>query len=317
MNKKSNLEDEKNKKTIFRVDKDKQNPYVIINKQVFEDPSISLKAKGVMGYLLSKPDNWIVRREDILKHCSDGATSLKRAIQELQESGYMKISAERGVNGEIAGWVTKVFETPNLLENQQPDNPEVDLRLLANPEVHYQHVDNTTCGESPPTNNNKLLNNDFNKKTNKKDFDLEFEEFWEAYPKSGKADKQECLKLYCEILKKDFSLHAVIVSALCKQNAERAIKSEMGVFHKNPKGSARWLRGRCWDDPIQTEEEIREEHKPNAPQFRSRPSKTEQGFNVLREFEQKCQEEARNAARSLGYSGIPEIGQYVEGSQDI
>ena len=59
MNKKSNLEDEKNKKTIFRVDKDKQNPYVIINKQVFEDPSISLKAKGVIGYLLSKPDNWI------------------------------------------------------------------------------------------------------------------------------------------------------------------------------------------------------------------------------------------------------------------
>ena len=35
--------------TIFRVEKNAENPYVMIDKNVFEDTSLSFKAKGILG----------------------------------------------------------------------------------------------------------------------------------------------------------------------------------------------------------------------------------------------------------------------------
>ncbi len=45
-------------KTIVRVNK-RSNPYVVIDKTALNDDRLSWKAKGVLCYLLSLPDDWI------------------------------------------------------------------------------------------------------------------------------------------------------------------------------------------------------------------------------------------------------------------
>ncbi|MCU5830256.1 replication protein, partial [Clostridioides difficile] len=43
---------------IIRVSKDKDNPYVVLNKTCLEDVKLSWQAKGLHSYLISKPDHW-------------------------------------------------------------------------------------------------------------------------------------------------------------------------------------------------------------------------------------------------------------------
>lgn len=101
-------------KNIIRVQHDKNNPYVIINKGFLEDKSISLKAKGIMAYLLSKPDNWQVYISDIANHCICGEKSIRSGISELRLKGYIKRFPVYK-DGKIDHWETVVYESPELL----------------------------------------------------------------------------------------------------------------------------------------------------------------------------------------------------------
>lgn len=100
-----------NQGTIFRTHKDKNNPYVQIRKTVFEDNRLSWAARGVMGYLLSKPDHWIVRFGDLLNKGPAKRTALRRVIKELEKYGYMRRARVRNDGGRFS-WFTEVYESP-------------------------------------------------------------------------------------------------------------------------------------------------------------------------------------------------------------
>ena len=67
-------------KTIFRVAKNKDNPYVMIDKRPLENPSLSWKAKGVLAYLLSRPDDWEIILGDLIKRSTDSSKPGKIVI---------------------------------------------------------------------------------------------------------------------------------------------------------------------------------------------------------------------------------------------
>ena len=54
--------------STFRIKKNKENPYVMLHKHFLTDKNLSWRDKGILAYLLSKPDDWIVRVEDIRNH---------------------------------------------------------------------------------------------------------------------------------------------------------------------------------------------------------------------------------------------------------
>ena len=109
--------------TIFRTNKDKDNPYVQINKGVFEDSRISWAAKGLMGYLLSKPDGWTVRFYDLVNHGPQKRGALQRVLKELEQYGYMHRERIRNEAGRFE-YVTEVYELPVLLEAKEKSAPE-------------------------------------------------------------------------------------------------------------------------------------------------------------------------------------------------
>ena len=97
----------------FRIHKDKSNPYVIMHKGFLNDLDISWRAKGVLAYLLSKPDDWQVQVKDITGHAVDGERSARSAIGELMEFGYMSKRVIRE-SGKFARFEYDVFESPEL-----------------------------------------------------------------------------------------------------------------------------------------------------------------------------------------------------------
>lgn len=96
--------------SIYRTQKTRN--YTTVGNEFINDPSLSAKAKGILLYLLSKPDNWETRTEDIVAHMADGIDSIKSGIKELRLAGYMLRKQVQNKEGRFVGWETRVFETP-------------------------------------------------------------------------------------------------------------------------------------------------------------------------------------------------------------
>lgn len=113
--------------TIYRVVKNKNNPYVMIDRRPVDNPKLSFKAKGILVYLLSRPDGWEVSVADLIKHGTDGEAAVRSGLKELKEAGHMRYTQSRNA-GRITGWLIEVFEVPS---------PDCDFQ-----EVEKQHVEN-------------------------------------------------------------------------------------------------------------------------------------------------------------------------------
>src|SRR6187399_98942 len=98
---------------IIRTVKDREHPYRTMNISALQDNRLSLEARGLLGYLLSKPDDWEVRFTDLLTHAGPNCKEdrLRRILKELEGFGYIQRTRKNVAHGKFE-WVTTVFETP-------------------------------------------------------------------------------------------------------------------------------------------------------------------------------------------------------------
>jgi hypothetical protein len=139
------------KQTIFRTVKDKDNPFVMIDRRPIENPELSWKAKGILAYLLSRPDNWIVRLGDLVKRSTDKTHAIRGAIRELQKAGHVHRKEIRGENGQFLRYELEVYELPfapdPLIDFPQADNPQAENRTLNDTDSNETELSNGV----PPT----------------------------------------------------------------------------------------------------------------------------------------------------------------------
>ena len=118
----------KKTQTIFRVIKNPENPFVMMDKRVLADPKLSYKAKGILAYLLSRPDNWIINVSDVVNHSPDGEFAVRTGIKELIIAGYVQRKVERNEKNQIVRWVMEVHEQPiQTAETQADQTPPTDF----------------------------------------------------------------------------------------------------------------------------------------------------------------------------------------------
>jgi len=113
--------------TIFRTVKNKDNPFVMIDQRPLLNPAMSWKAKGILTYLMSRPDGWEVSVADLVNRSTDGKASVRAGLQELRDAGHMRYSVSRD-QGRITGWIIEVYEVPTPENSLQP---EFDFRNVA------------------------------------------------------------------------------------------------------------------------------------------------------------------------------------------
>ena len=89
-----------------------ENPFAQIDKRLINDTSISWKTKGILIYLLSKPNNWTAQVKDIIKHATDGRDAVRSAINEAVKAGYIRRVQYKNSKGQYAGIEYQVFEQP-------------------------------------------------------------------------------------------------------------------------------------------------------------------------------------------------------------
>lgn len=59
------------------------------HQPIWNDKSLSTRAKGVYGYMTSKPANWDFSAKRIAEDSKDGVNTIARAMKELEDAGYL------------------------------------------------------------------------------------------------------------------------------------------------------------------------------------------------------------------------------------
>ena len=137
---------------IVRVAKNSN--YVVMNRTALNDKRLSWKAKGIMAYLLSMPDDWVFYMEELMTHAADGRDSFRSGFNELKKAGYVERKPIKDeATKKIKEWETIVHEIPI---EPLTDIPEVEKPLTGNPQMEKPQVENPT-----------LLSTDINQVLNK------------------------------------------------------------------------------------------------------------------------------------------------------
>jgi DnaD/phage-associated family protein len=105
---------------VIRVEKTKN--YTVMSNYHLKDKNLSLKAKGLLSYMLSLPDDWDYSVRGLVSCLKEGKDGIQAALHELEKYGYLKREQGRTANGKLSGAIYTVMEIP-LTEKPHTGKP--------------------------------------------------------------------------------------------------------------------------------------------------------------------------------------------------
>jgi len=154
---------------IIRVNK-KDQPYVLISKELINDKRLSYKARGIVSYLLSKPNGWHVRIGDLINQSDkDGEKSVRSGVQELKAIGYMVPVIDRDPETQrVLKYDYDVREKP-LAQNGKVGKPLAQKGKVGKGKVGNRQVNNKGLKVINDLSKDKIDVNNNNKSIKPKD----------------------------------------------------------------------------------------------------------------------------------------------------
>jgi hypothetical protein len=117
--------------TIVRGRHDRENPYFVSARAAPQDERLSWEARGVLWYLLSKPDNWRVQVSDLMQNC--GRDKAKRIIKELRDAGYLRRESDKPRQDEHGKFVWEPYQ---VYEQPLTEKPSTVEPSTVNPSIY-------------------------------------------------------------------------------------------------------------------------------------------------------------------------------------
>ena len=134
---------------IIRVQHTKD--YTVMANFHLRDRNLSLKAKGVMSFMLSLPDTWDFSMEGLATCSKDGVDSVRSALKELEDSGYLVRSRARDEKGKVGKAIYDLYEKP-VSEKPILENPIQEKPILGKPILGKQAQTNTNLSNTNELN---------------------------------------------------------------------------------------------------------------------------------------------------------------------
>lgn len=131
----------------MKIRVEKTNNYTVMCNYHLREKDMSLKAKGLLTLIFSLPDTWDYTIEGLTHITKEGVGSIRAAIKELEQFGYIERKRVRNSNGRLGGAeyiihempVQKTEETekiPDVEEDAQNDSDEED-NSVEEPKVDF------------------------------------------------------------------------------------------------------------------------------------------------------------------------------------
>ncbi len=225
--------------TIVRAPRPNSNFY-ILDKAISGDKMLTWAARGMLVFLLGKPDNWRVSVQALINETQmsrkqSGRDAVYGLIAELKEAGYLQALTSRSEGGAFGGVDYMVCEARLPLA----ENPEAVLP----PGAPCRDLPDTAA----PLAANPLLTRTEEKqelKQTKEALPPGFEVFWKQYPNKG--SKLDAARAFRTVKAAE---HGAIMAAVEVHKAGKKWLKDHGEYIPL---AATWLRGRRWEDEMPT-----------------------------------------------------------------
>lgn len=90
----------------------KNDNYSVIHNHGLTNVELSWKARGLLAYLLTKPDNWEVMMAHLINSAPDGREAVRTGLTELENAGYIVRQFTRTEKGAFDGQEVVLHEYP-------------------------------------------------------------------------------------------------------------------------------------------------------------------------------------------------------------
>ena len=100
---------------IIRAARPHQN-YTVVHNELIEDQRLTWKARGILVYLLSKPDHWRTTSAHLASQSPEGVFAVRSALQQLEQAGYIRRIKKQNSRGQWSTY-TVVFDKPQPVDN--------------------------------------------------------------------------------------------------------------------------------------------------------------------------------------------------------
>lgn len=226
---------------VIRVEHNEN--YTVMSNEHLRDPRLSLRAMGLMSRMLSDSDNYRHSIAGLAAVCKEGRDAVRKALQELEEAGYL-VREQTRQGGSFSACDYTLYEHSRnpvdgspLTENPTTVNPTTVFPSTENPTQR-----NTKSKEVPKEEPPKAPQRGRRREPKEApDWKPErFAKFWQLYPR-GEA-KQAAIRAW-DALKADDDLLIVMGRALVSQMASREWSEGVGIPY-----AATWLNQRRWTD---------------------------------------------------------------------
>ena len=104
--------------------------FTILPNRALRDPYLSYRARGILAYVLSMPDNWRTSSETLARQGVEGRDAIRAAMTELIDAGYVRRVKSQDDRGRFTTEL-HFFETPRRVNSLwkmrgQPKPPTTD-----------------------------------------------------------------------------------------------------------------------------------------------------------------------------------------------
>lgn len=130
---------------MSKIKKIYKNDFTIVSTSMYRDKHLTFKLRGLLGTMMSLPDNWDFSIAGLAALTDDGESSVRSGLKQLEKLGYLK--RERVLDkGKIIDWVYHFSDYPAYLDNDSNesgnDGGHNDKDLRRKPHVENQQLEN-------------------------------------------------------------------------------------------------------------------------------------------------------------------------------
>lgn len=151
--------------SVIRVNNTKG--FTAMSNYHFQDKEISLKAKGLLGLMLSLPSNWDYSVNGLVTIVKENKAAVQSALKELEEHKYLKRTRVQDETGRF-DYVYDIYEKPY---DKLPctENRCTDIQCTENRCTENQPQINTNKQSTNKQNTKELNTNEYKEKNSKKE----------------------------------------------------------------------------------------------------------------------------------------------------
>lgn len=117
---------------VFKIEKTKN--YTVMSNYHLRDKNLSLKAKGLLSFMLSLPEDWDYSINGLVSICKEEETAINSALKELKTNKYLKINKlypDQTKTGKIE-YEYVIYEEPFINKEQEVENQPLENQELDN-----------------------------------------------------------------------------------------------------------------------------------------------------------------------------------------